>query len=271
MDGSPSNDHVLAVKNKIEAIPGAMRNMGWRVSAELMERWLRSPHWVLPSVWKSTNPPDPGTLSPKNLDQSIVRMSWAMSNPRIRAAMKALRVSMANGPARAHLARRIAKLPWGSGCRVDFGARHHSAVQLEQTCQSNFERFGDFLDTMDDLYGGIGIGTLKVALIGTAMRDIQTGKLSLQVTHAGFYIRDTYDFHGFQYLGMWSRSGVLSKAGMLLNAASDGLAFHTNGDLIGNVFNYHFDAYRRLTGFGGDFVIYSDVYWEPANFVLELS
>lgn len=271
MDGSPSNDHVLAVKNKIEAIPGAMRNLGWRISAELMERWLRSPHWVLPAVWKSSSPPDPRTLSPTHLDQSIVRMSWAMANPRVRSAINALRVIMANGPAREILARRVAALSWGANDRMAFGAKGDAAVQLEQTCQANYRPFGGKFDTMDDLCGALGKATLKVALIGEALRDVRTKKLSLQVTHAGFYIRDTYDFSGFQYLGVWSKSGVLSKAQMLMNAASDGLALRLSGEPIGSVFNHNFEAYRRLNGLGGDFVVYSDVYWERLNLSLDLN
>lgn len=271
MDGSPSNDHVLAVKNKIEAIPGAMRNMGWRVSAELMERWLRSPPWVLPAVWKSTSPPDPGTLPSVHLDQGIVRMSWAMANPRFRSAINELRTNMANGPARDVLRDRLDDLSWGSSSCLPFGSLQHSAVKLDQTCQSNVRSFGGTMDKMDDLYGGLGIATLKVALIGEVTRDARTGRRALKVSHAGFYIRDTYDFNGIQYLGVWTKSGVLSKTRMLMNTLSDGLAARLSGEVIGNVFNHDFETYRRLTGLGGDFVIYSDVYWEPVNFVLDLT
>jgi hypothetical protein len=142
---------------------------------------------------------------------------------------------------------------------------------LEQVCQSNYESFGSMSDTMDDLYGSLGMATLKVALIGEAVRDPRTGRRSLIATHAGFYLRDTYDFNGFQYLGAWTESGVLSKAQMLMNMASDGMGFRLGGEPIGNVFNHHFEAYRRFTGLGGDFVVYSDVYWEPANLLLDLA
>ena len=268
---SSSCETVTSNKAKVEAVPGAMRQMGWGVAADLMERWLHSPAWVLPREWKGRSTPDPSHLLPGHLDQNIVRMSWAIANPRVRVAMKELRAKMANTPARTVLKERVSKLSWGTAERMQFGNRRNAAIELEQTCQSNFEPFGDTFDTMDDLFGGLGSATLKVALIGEARRNPPTGKLALQVTDAGFYIRDTYDFNDFQYLGTWTKNGVLSKAEMVINTALDGLVFRWGGEPIGNVFNHDFDRYRCTTGFGGDFVIYSDVHWEPANMLLELT
>jgi hypothetical protein len=263
-------EEVAAIRESIEMIPRAMRHMGWRVSAEMMERWLRSPAWVLPDTWKSNNPPDPRSLAPAQLDQRSVRMNWAMSNPRVRVAMEELRGKMANGPARKNLRDRVDKLLRLPGQSVRFGSQSDSAVQLDQTCQSNWVAFGGALDTMDDLYGGIGKATLKVALIGEARRDTHTGKSALRVTHAGFYIRDTYDFSGHQYLGEWTESGVQSKTEMIATSVIDGLSFRW-GKPPGHRSNYDFQTYRRLTGRGGDFVLYSDVYWEHANLLLDLS
>ncbi|HVI55213.1 MAG TPA: DUF6402 family protein [Luteibacter sp.] len=271
MHGKSSCERATDIKGRIEAIPGAMRQMGWGVSAALMERWIHSPASVLPSEWKGKDTPDPRGLSSGHLDQQIVRMSWAMANSRVRIATSALHAKMANGPARGWLAERVASLPWGANGRMPFGSLKDSAIQLDRTCQSNFEAFGDEWDTMDDLYGSLGMATVKVALIGEARRDAGTGRLSLQVSHAGFYIRDTYDFNDFQYLGTWTKNGVLSKAQMVMNTALDGMAFRWGGEPIGNVFNHDFDTYRCVTGFGGDFVIYSDVHWEPANLLLQLT
>jgi hypothetical protein len=272
MNGNPSSrENEAAIRATIEAIPSAMRRMGWTVSAQLMERWIHSPAWVLPRNWKEGNQFDPRSVLPSHLDQRIVRMQWAKSNPHVKDAMDELRTKMANRPARELLRKRLANLHWGANNRLAFGSQQHSAIQLENSCQSNRVPFGGKLDTMDDMYGSLGLATLKVALIGEAVRDARSGRIVLQVTHTGFYIRDTYDFNGLQYLGTWTTSGVLSKAQMLMNSASDGLVFRSSGVPIGNVFNHHFDAYRRATGCGGDFVIYSDVLWQPANLLLELA
>lgn len=272
MYGNPSSrENVAAIQEKIESIPPAMHRMGWTVSAELMERWLNSPAWVLPESWKGDSAPDPRSVSLSHLEQYIVRMSWAVSNPRLRVAMNHLRGKMANPAAKAILRNRLANLDWGKDNRISFGSKQHSAIQLENSCQSNWHPLGSDLDTLDDMFGSLGKATLKVALIGEAVRDRRTGRISLEVTHAGFYLRDTYDFNGFQYLGTWTRSGVLSKLQMLMNSMLDGAVIRSHGDAIGNVYNHDFDAYRRATGFGGDFVIYSDVFWESAHISLELS
>jgi hypothetical protein len=271
MNGNPSSrENDTAIRAMIEAIPSTMRQMGWTVSAQLMERWLHSPAWVLPESWKGRNSPDPRSMSLSHLDQRIVRMGWAMRHYRLKDAVKKLRADMANGPARELLRSRLTDLHWGTNNRIGFGSRQHSAIQLEQSCQSNSIPFGGKLDTMDDMYGSLGKATLKVALIGEAMRDARTGRLALRVTDAGFYIRDTYDFNGPQYLGTWTKSGVMSKAQVLANAAMDGMSFRW-GKPPGHVSNHDFETYRRTTRFGGDFVVYSDVLWENANLLLELT
>lgn len=270
MNGNPAAlEDATSARDKVEAIPRAMRHMGWMVAADLMERWLHSSAWVLPGVWKSQNAPDARTLPVASLDERIVRMSWAMASPRVRIAMEKLRTNMANEPAKKLLQRRVTKLTWGANGRAGFGSQHDSAVDLDRTCQSNYERFGEKFDTMDDLYGALGSATLKVALVGEASRDAQNGKVSLRVTHAGFYIRDTYDFNGPQTLGTWTKDGVLNKKQILANALVNGLTFQW-GIPPGHVSNADFEQYRIETGLGGDFVIYSDVYWERTDFVLDL-
>ena len=267
---SSHQEEVAAIRESIEMIPRAMRHMGWRVSAEMMERWLRSPAWVLPRAWKTESAPDPLTLSSAHLDQGIVRMSWAMANPRIRTAMTLLRAKMINPAARALVAERLTKASWGRDNKARFGSPGDTAVQLDKTCQSNRVSFGEMFDTMDDLYGGIGKATLKVALIGDASRDTRTGRIALQTTHAGFYIRDTYDFSGAQYLGTWTKTGVRNKSQTLADALTDGLSFRW-AKPSGHRTNQDFETYRRVTGFGGDFVLYSDVYWERFDRLLELN
>jgi hypothetical protein len=261
---------VTGIEEKIESIPRAMRHMGWTVSADLMEHWLHGAAWVLPPEWKSKSSPDPRTLAPAHVNQRSVRMSWAMSYGQIKSAVTTLRGSMANGPARIVLRDRLRTVVWGPQNRVSVGSVQHTAIDLEKTCQSNYLEFGANMDTMDDLYGSIGKGTLKVALIGEATKDSSTGRVTMHVTHAGFYIKDTYDFIDFQYLGTWTKDGVLSKSQMLMNAALEGVALRWGSEPLGNIYNHDFETYRCRTGFGGDFMIYSDVHWERVDLSLDL-
>jgi hypothetical protein len=84
--------------------------------------------------------------------------------------------------------------------------------------------------------GGLGKATLKVALVGEAVRDAQTGGTRLHVTDAGFYIRDTYDFNGPQNLGTWMSTGVLNKEKLITKTLTDGLTFRWGkpAGLVGN-------------------------------------
>jgi len=266
---SPESD--AAIKAKIEAIPQAMRNMGWIVSATLMERWLRAPAWRLPEAWKiAGGAPDPRTMAMQHLDQSTVRMNWAMNFHRVKRAVELLRTRVANEAARALIRDHVRNMGFPDGKCIVFGERGLRAIDLEHRYQSNKLEFGETWDTMDDLFGAIGKGTLKVALAGTAERDSHSGRRSIRVSDIGFYIRDTYDFNGFQYLGVWTSNGALSKAQMLANSIFSTAPYGWHGEPIGNVFNGDFEAYRRSTGCGGDFVIYSDVHWESANFRVDL-
>ncbi|HEY4292947.1 DUF6402 family protein, partial [Luteibacter sp.] len=267
----PEPTKVVIPTLHIREIPGAMRRMGWPVSAALMERWFEAPAWTMPGAWKTPKgPPEPLAIPAAHVDTSIARMDWAISFSRCRNAIDLLREKMANPAALNLLRERLEKLDWGGRSSVEFGRLDMRAIQLDQECQANSESLGETYDTLDDMYGALGKATLKVALIGEAMRNAWTGRLALHVTHVGFYLRDNYDFNGFQFLGTWTHSGVLTKAQMVMNAMFDSMVFQWHGEAIGNVFNHDFDRYRQASGRGGDFVIYSDVRWEAADLWLDL-
>jgi hypothetical protein len=267
MHGNPSSGEHAETIETVRSLPCAMRNMGWTTSAELMERWLRSPAWVLPPDMKAHD--NDHSYTPENTDQRLVRMAWAMEHPRFRAALDELRRNMTNQAARELWRKRFTRLKWGSTNQFIFGGLQANAVELERSCYSNRVPFGGKVDILDDMQGSLGVGTLKVALIGKATREPGTGKIALQTSHAGFYIRDTYDFNGFQYLGSWAKDRMLSGGQTALNFPRRDLAHRGSPVKTTHVFNRDFDNYRRATGFGGDFVVYSDVLWERANLKLE--
>ncbi|HEY4294238.1 DUF6402 family protein [Luteibacter sp.] len=269
MTGNPQpKEHADTIKT-VESIPGAMRQMGWTVSADLMDRWLGSPAWVLPHEMKKHQPHH--RYTPENTDQRIVRMAWAMTHPRLKINVDELRKKMANALAKENLRERLLNSRWSAQREFAFGSRHDSAVDLEDTCQSNSLPFGEKLGLLDDMQGSLGVGSVKVALIGEATRDVRAGRLTLKVTHAGFYIRDTYDFSGFQFLGAWTTDRVLSATQMALNFPRRDMASRGTPVSATHVFNRDFENYRRVTGYGGDFVVYSDVLWESMNLSLEFT
>lgn len=253
----------------IKSIPMAMRNMGWTVSAQLIERWLQAPAWVLPRSWKQYET-SPREIPFTHIEKQLVRMSWAMSHQRVQEAKSALLAKMTNDPAQRNLGKKLSAANLERGKWTAFGSKHYPVLDLERVHQSNFTTFGRLSDPMDDLYGSLGEATLKVALIGLVMRHEAAERFTFKVTDAGFYIRDTYDFNGDQYLGAWAKDRVLSLAQTALNFPRRDQAHRGSPVPITHVTNSHFDSYRRATGFGGDFVIYSNVIWEPTPMVLEI-
>jgi hypothetical protein len=183
--------------------------------------------------------------------------------------MEQLRSVMANKPAQDELSLKTADIQLTSDW-TSFGNRTYSAFRLDQSHQSNSRAFGGPSDPLDDMYGSLGMATLKVALIGEAKRDPLSQRVTIRATHAGYYIRDTYDFNGFQFLGAWTKTGVLGSIQPPLPLTSHGVIQRLGKEPVSHVFNHDFETYRRATGFGGDFIIYSDVLWEPVGMTFEL-
>jgi hypothetical protein len=254
----------------LDTIPSAMRSMGWNVAAALMDRWLRSPAWRMPASWKQqATQPLATTLSPRHVDTTIVRMDWAKKFGRCHVAMSELRGKIDNPAAVTRLRQLVMQRPWDKSDSLVFGYKGMSVLDFDDACQVNSVGIGDRFGTMDDMYGALGRATAKVGVVGTAEKNQSTGRLALHATHAGFYLRDNYDFNGFQFLGHWTTSGVRNKLQMMAYAL---FGDYMSGDPVslGNVFNHHFSDYRCARGLGGDFVIYSDVLWEPLDIWVDL-
>ena len=83
----------------------------------------------------------------------------------------------------------------------------------------------------------------------------------------GIYIRDIYEFNGFQFLGLWTKTKTFGKAeaiGLIITASGDDLGEKvTEGPALETaaVFNEDFRKWRDTYNKGGDFYIFSDVEW----------
>jgi len=259
---------------KITALPGAMRKMGWDVSAALMERWFDSPPWRMPELWKaqderSTIPPATQIDAPY-VDETIVTMDWALRFKRCRKAHEEVMRRVANPAAVKLLNKRLTDAEWNRTTRKALGARNMSARELDESCQVNAKPFGSAISTLDDAYGALGSATMKVAVIGQASIDPLDGRASFHIEAAGTYIRDFYDFNGNQFLGLWTADRVINKKELIAHAALNMHVIEWMGDRVGLVTNQSFDAYRSRNNRGGDFVIFSDVHWTPLNISIDL-
>ncbi|HEY4291418.1 DUF6402 family protein [Luteibacter sp.] len=263
---------VVVPRMRIQAIPSAMRQMGWTVSAALMDRWFTSPGWAMPDDWKTKEgQPMAGQIPASQLDTQLVSMEWAARYPRAIDAMRNLRAKCASGPTIGLLKKRLIDAGWCGVEGMELGRVGMTAPQLEDLCQVNIQPFGESSDTIDDMYGALGKATMKMAFVGAAGLSKSSGRKQFSLSHIGFYIRDNYDFNDEQFLGMWTEFGVLNKTEMAANVLLEGLALDWHGEPIGKASNNSFRDFRAHTGRGGDFVVYSDVLWQTVDAILDLS
>lgn len=126
--------------------------------------------------------------------------------------------------------------------------------------------FGNMSDPLDDLYGAIGIGTMKIAVTGLATK-LGNGRTRIEVDEYGVYLRDTYDFNDgksdwiSQPLGYWGWSGVEKTLQLRWDIEIEPANVEKSepDNKLYAVQNDDFRAWRKRFGRGCDFVIFSDV------------
>jgi hypothetical protein len=250
-------------------VAGAMKKMGWPVASALMKRWSDGAAWTMPDTIK-LGKADPSTLPATQLDDTIVKVSWLLKFPRVKTAYDQVIASALSENAIKILRERLASAGWKSGA-FSLGSTTMNARTLERTCQTNFIQLGSLSDTIDEFYGAIGKASFKVAAIGTVAIGANKQHV-FNVDKLGVYLRDTYDFNGFQPLGVWSKDRCLSKVESAAYYADEVNKLNPNTWPGRAIFGSPFDGFesfsnatarswRDTSGKGGDFVIYSDVVW----------
>lgn len=273
---------------QLSEIPDVMEHkLCWPTAAALMRRWFTHPAHVMPRAVKLGRV-DSRTLPASQLDETLVRMEWALGFTRPRIAYEAIHRGSWNTPnGRNLLAQRIQTARAQGRIRQQvwrFGNLQLSAKVLDETCQTNVSPLASDAsnDPLDDWYGAMGRATMKVATSGV-VTQLAPNRVRIAVDQIGVYIRDTYDFVDStlisQPLGFWNSQGVTRDrtAGNLLFdvethqrytpgaqreaqacTASRGSAGSPPGATY-RVQNKHFAEYRGTHQMGGDFVLYSDV------------
>ena len=254
---------------EITQLPRAMRNMGWVTAARLMERWFGTPALTMAASRKVA--PKLGNLPWQEIDDSIVTMRWASQFQRCRAAVDLARsrsFHTENGVVR--LRELLRSSGWDGKQPHSLGFYGMSAKAMNDTCQINVAPMGEKTDTLDEMYGALGIANLKVGIVGVALNE--NGRRYFRVDYLGFFILDTYDFNGPQYLGTWTDKRVLTKAETIAAGTYAARRIYEARDdsPLGLVTNGDFREYRARTGRGGDFFVVSDIQWERIGEAVEL-
>ena len=244
----------------LDDIPGAMDKMGWTVAPKLMRRWLSATVWNMPADVKGDRA-DPRTLAPVHIDNSAVKMSWALSFERVGAAYQELLAGWRSPRADQRIKDKLRSAGW-SGGPFNFGDLSQPTPIVDAISQVNFKHVGGLFDPLDDLYGALGRAQIKIAVAGKVARD-WLEKDCLLIEELGFYIHDTYEFIDAkgetQLLGVWSVDRCLSKTDTAAWLAAPWLVRVNLWPGFVPVYNHDFERYRKKRNLGGDFVIYSDI------------
>jgi hypothetical protein len=213
---------------------------------------------------------DPRTLLPAAIDETTISMQWVLGFARANLVHARLLSSWATPKGLAQLRRRIIAespltLPKGQ-TSWRLGDFSKPAKVLDETCQVNFVEVGSLNDPLDDFYGALGKGALKLAVTGPVTTS-KNGRYQIAIDEMAVYLRDTYDFNDDSFrsqpLGFWSAQTVRRGLMVRWDIEIDEVLVDAGSvpdDRLYAVQNDDFQDYRAKYGYGGDFVIYSDVW-----------
>ena len=251
---------------KLTELPGVMRNMGWVLAPKLMERWFQGDAFVLHKDLRKTYDDSPLSIPPEYYDDEIVTMDWALQFNRFEEACYSIINNYSTEASAKSLEVILRRYGWPA-TTPRLGNTSMTARELNATCQIQTKRFGKLTDTIDDFYGAIGRGMIQLAVVGHVHRD-NFSELFI-IDHVGVYLKDCYEFNGFQFLGCWTKSKAFGKAEMISRVSANtslvGAHILQINEPVFHVFNHDFRQYREKHGKGGDFIIYSDVKWLPGT------
>lgn len=249
----------------ITDIPYVMQSRyGWHIAARLMRRWFGGPSYQMTRQIKENW--DGVPVPSYAVEESIVRMAWLMKFPRVSNAAQTLRATWDSPEGRKELLIKINRARPAGQTSWRFGDLAKPASEVDKSCQVNIYPIGNFSDPLDEFYGAIGRGTLKIAASGMATR-LNNGRTRVEIEDVGLYLRDTYDFNDdgqsiiSQPLGYWGWTGVQRNPQLRWDIEIEPKTVEKDvpRDRLYAVQNDDFRAWRKRYGRGCDFVIYSDV------------
>lgn len=300
IDGGDSCPDVSAPARRLSAndrfevteIPAAMTKMGWHTSAALLNKWFHcAPKNQAMSSFEKTygHSPDGASEYPAHrIDQSTIRLDWALSYPRAKARFDVLQSQfyLTRDSARALLVKKLGKFKdkeYIDSLAETGGNMHdlHTKFQFQrvQIDTSALEKVSTFFRAMlsygkpDDLAGALGGFGMYAAAAKIHIRPpvIGTGTVG-EVTHIALYIKNPYSFFddeeesGSQYLGHWNRDGIcLVPEGYVSQWANFGSWSKyiiqpegPYGRTYWPVHNSDFRRWQNTHNAGGDMLLYSD-------------
>jgi hypothetical protein len=251
----------------IDMIPDAMDKMKWPVAAKLMRHWFNTKPALAFTVETKDQYLQGNALDIPDaiVSSDIVKMSWAIQFEQVINGIKHLSEAWDSPKGREQLKKKLSQKGDYKKNNVSIGYSN-DIRELEDTAQVNMTIIGSKTDTVNEWYGAIGNANLKVCVRGHV--ENLKEETFFNVESVGYYLKDTYDFIDDGYpepLGIWSKDRILSKAESSIYISSylselwGRLARQFSGFVP--VFNADFRKWQEKHNSGGDFIVFSDVYW----------
>jgi Family of unknown function (DUF6402) len=229
-------------------IPDVMTANNWLNAAALMERWFSSSPYTAP---KEYCPPD---------DTETIKMeSWLLTFDKARSRYITLVNRLTNQPTHERLAK-VIKTPGLIG-KPDSQGESRIGDDLSpkqwESCYANSIAYeASPADTINDLFCALGTFQLRLTVRGRC-KPVVPGtaphQMDVWIDSYGVYAIDSYDFtdkpgEETQELGYW-------------NIKEKSAAKASGGLQTIHLTNASFQRYRDKHGKGGDFRVFSDIYW----------
>ena len=235
-----------------EDVPKTMRKKGWIVAAQLIEKWLNGPATVISDAAREGKIP---ASTYGYYSTGVVTMQWLQSFPRGREGLTLLKASISSDKAKVSILSKVQKnnpgviLNSSSTFKIDNSLL--DVVALHDSWQYQYVSLGSVRDDLDGLTAALGRYSIMAAI-----RKADVHKGVIHVTEVGIYIRDVFDFSGWQPLGCWTDTDV--------HATSGPEPYCTP------MSNDKFEEYRIVNGKGQDFIIFSDILVEKTDIKVNL-
>jgi Family of unknown function (DUF6402) len=206
-----SRDSVLT------SIPGEMEWEHWNQGAELLETWFERPRATAPSYSAPVT--------------NVIKMDWVLQFDRTKSVYeKILKEKIwTNSASQKRMAEILKQKPRSAG--LQWGDLSKPVTDVDEGWINARPVLSG--SSPDALAAALGSFELQVAIAGKVL-SIGGGVFEVSIEEVGIYVKDSFDFNGDQFLGIW-------------------------GYRDDPINNSDFRKWRADNHLGGDFRVFSDV------------
>ncbi len=243
-----------------------------------MELWLSLPARAMTDDEKSgaTKARD---FPKQYLDTTLINWEWLRRFQQVEEGVQTVLATLNTTNARNELRDRVteyfARIPFKPQNFPFNLQRGLNPVELHSDWQFQFAKVGYKTQVVDDLYGSLGNFAVYAAVTKAKIFKQTDKKYFVNVSEIGLYVRDTFDFHGVQYLGHWSKEGMgISMGAGLANIRQ--IEWKLPGwspelGIVQPLNNSSFREFRDNFGVGGDLLLFSDVRTQALQIGVEVT